>query len=342
MDAVLSGKAADRVPVSVLEGGTWLTRQKGISFKDLYEMDDLGATMIVETFNEMESDTVTTGIGFWLGWLKVFGCPLMMDQPGVAMEISPCIHDLDKDIKALAVDNIRGKLLEDDLIQKMLEQTRRIKSITGDNKLLMCPLISPFSAAAMMIGVNQYMILLAKKSPLLKDLLGYMVDYCAEMANLLCENGCDIIMTCDPVASGDMISQKMYINLVEPTIHELISKTKSCKYLCMHICGNTEQRIPIVKSMKLSGYSIDTAVDMEKALNLVDGTMPVFGNISPVTTLLSGTAEEVYKECCEKISYSNDKKLLILMPGCDLSASIPLENIKAMTKASKDYAKKCL
>ena len=61
--AAFAHNPVDRVPMMILLGETWMIEREKISFKDLREMDDLGAELIVRTYDEMQSDSVTTGLG---------------------------------------------------------------------------------------------------------------------------------------------------------------------------------------------------------------------------------------------------------------------------------------
>lgn len=117
----------------------------------------------------------------------------------------------------------------------MMRQSREIKKLVGDRKSVAGQMVGPFSGASMMVGVKEFMILLGKKSPYIKPLLEYATDCCAEIANMYCENGCDLIQTCDPCSSGDMISPKMYEQHVVPTLEGLTSQLKIVKHFAAYL-----------------------------------------------------------------------------------------------------------
>lgn len=75
--AAFAHNPVDRVPMMILLGETWMIEREKISFKDLREMDDLGAELIVRTYDEMQSDSVTTGLGCWIGLLEALGLSLI-------------------------------------------------------------------------------------------------------------------------------------------------------------------------------------------------------------------------------------------------------------------------
>ena len=170
------------------------------------------------------------------------------------------------------------------------------------------------------------MILLGKKSPYIKPLLEYATDCCAEIANMYCENGCDLIQTCDPCSSGDMISPKMYEQHVVPTLEGLTSQLKNCETFLLHICGKAGMRLPHVKALGIDGFSVDSPVDLKESLEAAGKELTMVGNFNPNELLCMGTSEAVYAAA------------YVMMPGCDLAARTPLENILAMVRASSDYA----
>lgn len=338
--AAFAHKPVDRVPMMILLGETWLIDQMGLSFKDLCEMEDLGAELMVKTYNEMESDSVTVGLGCWMGWLSALGCPTKMHEPGASPEVSPCIHDIEADISALDRSQIREKLRNNELIQKMMRQTRDVKRLTGEAKYVAGQLAGPFSCAGMMVGTKEFMVMLGKKSPYVQPLMDYITDCCAELANMYCENGCDIIMTCDPISSGDLISPKMYEQTVVPSLKSLTGQLKNCETFMLHICGKAGMRIPAIKAMDIHGFSVDAPVDLKEALALAGDKLTMLGNLSPHETLKMGTRDQVYAASYAHAELAGLNGGFVMMPGCDLAVKTPLENILAMSQAASDYAAK--
>lgn len=336
--AAFAHKPVDRIPMMILLGETWLIEREKISFKDLREMDDLGADLIVKTYDDMQSDSVTAGLGCWIGLLEAVGCPTVISEVGAPIEVKPCIFDVAADVSALDRSKIRETLEKSELVQKMMRQTREIKKRVGDRKYVAGQLVGPFSGASMMVGVKEFMILLGKKSPYIQPLLEYTTDCIAELANMYCENGCDIIQVCDPCSSGDMISPKMYEQYVVPTLKGLKEKIKNCETFLLHVCGKAGMRLPHVKALGIDGFSVDSPVDLKESLEAAGKELTMCGNFNPNEALRLGTSEEVYKAAYANAEIAGLNGGYVMMPGCDLAATTPLENIQAMVRASADYA----
>ena len=47
-----------RTPVAFIDGGAWLVYQKGISYGELFAMEDWGAELICEYYDRFQTDIV--------------------------------------------------------------------------------------------------------------------------------------------------------------------------------------------------------------------------------------------------------------------------------------------
>lgn len=47
-----------RIPVAVLDGYVWMLRREGLSFKELCEMEDGGAPIVIHAYDEMQTDII--------------------------------------------------------------------------------------------------------------------------------------------------------------------------------------------------------------------------------------------------------------------------------------------
>ena len=121
MLAALSRQPVDRTPMMILLGETWLIERNNMSFKELRELPDLGTDLIVNTYGEMDCDTVTTGLGCWIGVLEAVGCPCETGKKGAPIEVKPCLRldHLGEDVAKLD----RGKI--PDILLKFSDRDHR-------------------------------------------------------------------------------------------------------------------------------------------------------------------------------------------------------------------------
>ncbi len=337
IDAVLHHQPVDRTPFCLVDGGAWIAKTEGMSYRTLYGLEDGGASYIVKWTDEFETDIVSAVSGVFTACLSAFGCRINIDQIGCSVDVEPCITDPAAEIPRLDKSDIREKLLADEFVQNMLRQSRNVKALVGDRKYLLGDIAGPFTLAAVMAGTAEFMILMLESPELVKQLMDYTACISAEMFKLLHENGCDIALPAEPVASGSMIGQEMFEEWALPGLKNLKAMLPEYKYFFTHVCGASGARVPSLRDAGVNAFSCDYMVDLDQALKDADGKLILMGNINPAGVLLTGTAEKTYAEACERIRTANGRGH-ILATGCDMGAETPLENVKMLVKACRDMA----
>ena len=221
IDAVLSNKPVDRTPFCLVDGGAWIAKNENISYRTLYGMEDSGASIIAKWTDEIEADVVSAVSGVFTACLNAFGCPIHIDEIGQPINAGVALHNLEEDIPKLDKSKIRETLLSNEFVQNMLRQTRCLKESVGDRKYLLGDIAAPFTMAAVMAGTQDFIMLMIDEPELAKQLIDFTTCVSAETFHLLHENGCDIAMPADPVASGNLISQNTYEEWALPALKKL-------------------------------------------------------------------------------------------------------------------------
>ena len=338
IDAVLSGKSVDRTPFCLVDGGAWIAKTENITYRALYGLDDAGASKIVKWNEEFGTDIISAVSGVFTAPLNAFGCPIHIDDIGQPVNAGAAISDPETEIPLLDKSTIREKLLANEFFNQMLLQCREVHKLVGDRKYLLGDIAAPFTMAAVMVGTQDFIMLMMDDEELAEQLIDFTTHVSAEVFHLLYENGCDIAFPADPVASGNLLSQSMYETWALPALKNLKGMLSEYRYFFAHICGASGARVSSLCDIGVQAFSCDYSVDLNEALTVADGKMTLFGNINPAGALLSGTAKEVYAEACERIRIAADRPY-ILAPGCDMGADTPSENIMTLLKACKDSAK---
>lgn len=336
--AALKFKAVDRVPMMILLGETWLIEREGMSFREFIDLPDLGVDLIVNTYGDIGCDSVTCGLGCWIGCLEAAGCPIETEKKGAAIEVKPCIIEPEKDVPQLNISDIPSMLDRSPLINKMMRQTQAMKKMVGEEKMVAGQLVGPFSAANMMVGVKEFMVLLGKRSPYVAPILEFTTAFCIELTKRYKENGADIIQVCDPCSSGDLISPVMYAKQVVPTLEKLYGAMQDYKTTMIHICGKAGMRLPEIMKIGINGFSVDSPVDIKTSMEQADGKVCMMGNFDPNGLLRLGSKKDVYEAAMANLKVAGMKGGYVLMPGCDLAAETPPENLKALVEASINFA----
>ncbi len=337
IDAVLNGKPVDRTPFCFVDGGAWIAKTENISYRTLYGMPDGGAELIAKWTDDTETDIISAVSGVFTACLNAFGSPIHIDEIGSPVNAGAALKDPETEIPLLDKSTIREKLLANEFVQNMITQTKNVKKLVGDRKYLLGDIAAPFTMASVLVGTQDFIMLIADEPELVEQLMDFTTEVSAEMFRLLCENGCDIAMPADPVASGNLISQGMYEEWALPALVNLKNKLPEYKYFTAHVCGASGARVKCLRDAGIQAFSCDYLVDLDTALTDADGKMAIMGNLNPAGVLLSGTPDEVYAEACERIRTANGRPF-ILAPGCDMGSATPYENVKMFIKACKDLA----
>lgn len=335
----LKFRPVDRAPMMILLGETWLIAKENMSFKEFMDLPDLGVSLIVDTYAALECDSVTSGLGCWIGCLEAVGCPIETTHKGAAIEVKPCVINPEKDVPLLKISDIPSMLDKSPLIKKMMQQTAAMKKAVGDSKMVCGQIVGPFSAANMMVGVKEFMVLIGKRSPFVESLLEFTTAFCIELVRRYRENGADMMQVADPCSSGDLISPRSYAQHVVPTLQKLYGEMKKHYDTTMiHICGKAGMREPEIIKVGIDGFSVDSPVDIKTAMEEADGKLCMMGNFDPNGLLRLGTKQEVYDAAMINLKAAGLAGGYVLMPGCDLAAGTPPENIRTLVEASKAYA----
>ena len=339
--AILDNKEVDRQPYAILDGGAWAYNEAGLSFREILELEDAGASIVVDKLNALGVDIISASSGLALGGLEAIGCKADIDIKGATVDVKKCINDPEEDIPKLDKSKIREQLDNDWIWQRILHQTREIKKLVGDEKYIAGCLGGPFTIAGMMVGVQDLMMMLVDEDmeDLVNQLLDYAVTVCVLSFEDLIKAGADIPWFGEPVSSGELIGQSMFEEYAMDCIQDAYNKLKDkAEYIFMHMCGRSAQRVSSIKDIGFNAFSVDAPVDLAQAAIDCDGKMVMIGNIGPANPLLNGTPDEIKAAAIEAIEKTKSKNgRLILCPGCDVPVNTPAEKVRILLEVAESY-----
>ncbi|MDO4477861.1 MAG: uroporphyrinogen decarboxylase family protein [Lachnospiraceae bacterium] len=337
--AALNFDEVDMNPCYVLDGSSWVIKEEGINYETQYALDDCGAKMIYDHFQEMQSDVITSGTSAWMAWATAFGSEANLKEIGTTISTLPAVKKYDELPLDLTEDQLRDKLLSNPIVQAMGKQNKLVKKLVGDEKAIVTFVTAPFTAASTLLGAAPFMKMWAKKKPGVDELFNFASRVIAILADYYTECGADIIATADPVASGDMISLDTYKEFAVPAYKKFLELRHLDTPLFMHICGNAGERVEEVANLGVKTFSVDSMVDMGDMLKRADHKICMMGSLSPADKMLLGNPDAVYAEATRLLNLGRENGGgFLLSTGCDLPAGSPLANILAMRKAVEDFA----
>ena len=331
----LAFEPTDRLPFAVLNGQMWICARHGLTVGKLLELPDAGAQLLVDAYREIGTEIMTSGCAAAWPMMAVMGGKV--DMKAIAAEI--VFHPLTalSDIDKYDVKQVIAAMKQDFYYQRTLVQMREMRRLVGDDTMIGGGFFGPFTMAAQMLGVEDFMVELMDGE---EEEIVKAVDFASEIVIAyledLIDNGLDLITIPEPVASGDLIRPSVFEKYVLPADVKVARRLeKRCPNTLIHICGRTDRLVSTVAEAGFGVFSVDS-IDMVKALQDSARRTALFGNLNPAGILAAKSADEVYRisrELCEQMKPCGG---FILAPGCDLAPIIPLENLQAMARAARD------
>ncbi len=178
IDAVMNHQPLDRTPFALVDGAAWVAKHEGKTYRDLYYMEDGGASIIAKYMDDIDTDTISGVNGVFTAPLNAFGCSIEIDKSGSPVNTKECIEDLDDFLAKHPKESVRETLLACEFFQKMLNQCENIKKVAGDEKYLHVDIAGPFTNACVLLGTEKYMMLLVQDKEKAAQLLDLGTRIC--------------------------------------------------------------------------------------------------------------------------------------------------------------------
>ena len=324
-----------RVPVSTLSGATWAIKQEQLSPEELLRLPDAGAQIILDTCDRLNVDIVYGGRAIPHIILRAMGGEINNSRVGLPGEvIQKPLQELEE-IRNWTVDQVMENLRRDEEYHLLLKQTRIIAEKTGEERFVGVGSFGPFTTAAQLVGVNEFMMYLSDEDEedLVREVLEISEEVVYHLTMDFLEAGGNLVDIAEPVSSGDLISEDYFETYSLPYLKQLNDRlSEKCPYMLLHICGKTMERISALKDSGIAIFSVDS-LDLEEALKRAEGKITIMGTLSPVRVLEQESPEEIYQKAQNLVQTAGFSGGFILAPGCDLTPDTSYEHIEAMVRA---------
>ena len=264
--------------------------------------------------------------------IKALGGKLKFRPSGPPDVIEPVITNPE------SIDEIDGeKYKTDPMLQRLMEITKCIIKKTAAQFTVGGSMWGPLTLAGLLYGAEPLMRDMCRNKQAVHAILNWTVRLYLTYVEDYIQNGIDLITMGEPTASGDMISRAHFAEFALPPLKKIYAELsgKGVK-TCLHICGNVENRLDLLAETGVDIISLDYKVSLKKAREVLCGRAAFAGNVNPVDVLQNGTKEQIIQTCNQCIKDAGIEGF-ILMPGCDIPPSTPVENIKTMINAARCY-----
>jgi len=218
-----------------------------------------------------------------------------------------------------------------------IEAVRVAVAAVGSEVPVSCCVPAPFTTAACLRGTDQFARDLIRNRVLALKLLKLSTATACDFANDILDAG-GIPVVVDPVATGSVLSLRMFEEFAQPCLKELhgaISR-RGCPAV-LHICGQTSRILDAMVGTNANLLSLDD-ISMAEARDRVGGRIGLMGNVRPTQTLLKGNAEDVTREVRTLCDIGRGcARGFILGSGCEVPIATASRNIDAMMSAVQEY-----
>lgn len=199
---------------------------------------------------------------------------------------------------------------------------------------IICGVVGPFQLACQLRGEQLFLKDLGDSPDFARTLLNITTEWGVRFSLAALESGADVICIVDGTATAETLTREMYDRFswaYERRIAKAIRGQNGLSIL--HICGDTSRNLDLMVSTDVDGVSVDHRVPISGAKAVCHGRTAVIGNVSPTTTLNTGTPLEVAKETLSCLEAGTD----VVAPGCGFAPETPLENMRTMVRVTRSF-----
>ncbi len=216
-------------------------------------------------------------------------------------------------------------------IPLMKEAIRLLKEDIGDEVPIGSYVLGPFTLAGQIMELNDLLKLSFKKPDKVGKLLDVLADAIIIVAKEYEEVGVDFITVREMGATSDVLSPRVFKNLILPYLKKIFNEIKGNTVL--HICGKTNDIAPFMMESGTKAISVDQKNDIAETRKKLGNDALIFGNYDPYNVLVAGD-EELVRNTMRKCI---DDGVSAVWPGCDIWPTVPPENMRAMMDEIKNY-----
>lgn len=331
IESALRLEATPRVPVSLLSAGAWTLNRQGLTLeRALAAGPERIAEAIAQTNALVGCDVVWPGSGYHNLALRGVGGRIKFRAKGTPDVIAPLLAT-PADAERVRVDRVR----EDPGVQALVGAARLLAGSIGGATVVGTSQWAPFTLGALAWGAEGIMRGIRKDKPAVHAVLGFAAELCFAYLEPFIDAGVSMISLADPTSSGDMVSRDQFVEFSLPHLARVAAKVRARGVrVVVHICGNTTNRLSDVLASGAELMSVDYKVDLAAARGALGGRIAFAGNMNPVAVMQAQTPAGVAAACRECIRAAGPGPGYVLMPGCDIPPTVPLENVRAMVETA--------
>ncbi len=201
-----------------------------------------------------------------------------------------------------------------------------VQASTG--KPVLGGMIGPFSLAGRLYGVSEILEATATEPDLAERVLEKTTKFLIEYSRAFREVGASGVIIAEPTAG--LLSPKSLARYSAPYIKRIVEQTQTDLFIpILHNCGAKFAHLEKTLESGAIIYHFGAFMDLPRALDYVDDTIVLGGNIDPAGVFFNGKPEDVRIAVRDLLDKVGPRKNFILSSGCDIPPGTSLENLEA-------------
>ena len=347
---VLAGGIPDRVPVD-LHNFMMTAEASGMPFIEFYQSGEAMAEGQLAAWREFGHDMLMLENGT-AALAEACGAQVEYMEGSAPVCHGPAIKSLDEIDKLVVPDPYKVHPLTENL-----KATRIVAREIGDKAFILGRADQgPFSLAAMLLGMEEFLFRLAQAdgartgrrggggdpelAKKLHRLLEFALEVTTRYAYAQIEAGAHITSIGESLSGPDVCSPKSYKTFEWSYAKRMVENLKAHNILlAYHICGDATAIVSDMVETGAAVLELDYKVNMPIVKAATRGRATVLGPIDPSGVLALGSPADVDAAAKEAIAILGEGGGLILGPGCALPPKTPPANIHALMEAAEKYGR---
>jgi [methyl-Co(III) methanol-specific corrinoid protein]:coenzyme M methyltransferase len=222
----------------------------------------------------------------------------------------------------------KNEILNKGRIRLVFEAIAKLKNDIGKDAVIGGLLPGPYTLLLFLVEPGAMFTEMKKEPQVVLEALFLLSTFLSQVGQAYRNAGADFITIHDMGGSPGFIGPPKYEQFVFPAEKLLIENLPKPRVLS--VCGNTNKSMPLLAQTGADAISVDQTNDLAASRAALTDTL-LFGDIDPVTALWQGGESQVH----DAVIRAERSGVDAVWPGCDLVPQSPIENIRALVKASK-------
>ena len=218
----------------------------------------------------------------------------------------------------------------------------RVINRVGDDYSVHGEVRAPFDHFLNILGMEEGLMALLDDPERSLEIIDRTTDWSVALAVAQIRRGAEAIKISSPFAGSSFLSPDMYEEFILPFESRLAKAVlEEGKPIYTHTCGAIGDRLDLLCKTGVSGIEcLDPPplgdVDINEAIQLLNGQIFIKGNVDPVNTLLRGDAAKIKEEITQILGAAEKMDGFILSSACSVAPPAPPDNMKYMVELCRE------